>query len=133
MDPAIVTARLSIVQEGTHVLADLLYTNVGDQPAFLFVANAGLDGTLENNVFKIKDEAETELSYVGPLSKRKPGPEDFRRLLPNEQVSTRVRLDTAYKFPSGAHGYRIVYSALHQYPDRPGFWRLVSNEARFLR
>ena len=133
MDPAIITARLSITQKDGHVFAELVYTNTGDRPALLLKINAALDNKLENDLFKINDERGNEVSYTGVLAKMgKPGPQDFLELMPKEQTSTRVRLDDVYKLATGRpRDYRVVYSAYHQYPDRPGFWELVSNEAHF--
>ena len=133
MDPANVTATLEILTSDISVEARVDYKNVSDKVAFLMLVNAGLTGELENDIFKIAAEDGTEVAYSGTLAKRpKPLLQDFQRLEPGQSVTARVRLDHAYTFLGDRrHEYKVVYSAYHQYPERTGFWELVSNEAHF--
>ena len=126
------SARLDIVLNHGLVFAELTYTNVSDGPAFLLSYNAALDDELEGDLFRITDERGKQIPYVGMLAKRKPRPEDFRRLEPNQQLTSRVRLDDVYEFPAdGPHEFKVVLSAFQQHPELPDVWKLTSNEAQF--
>lgn len=126
-----VSVRLEMHVSGSSVKAHLTFLNASSQDAFLEKSKAIVDGSLENNVFRITS-AEKKLPYIGIMAKRgEPSPEDFLRLPPGQQFGTTVDLTMAYEFLPGTHNYRIYYTALHAYTDNKDFWALRSNEVLF--
>lgn len=133
MDPVPIKATLVVEVADAVAVACLEFRNVAKHPAFLLMWNAALTPELENDVFEITASDGTTVHYSGSLSKRsEPTLADFRLIEPGQSALARVTLDTSYAFPAGpARKYRVVYSAFHPYPGRPGLWKLVSNEVHF--
>ena len=86
---------------------------------------------MENNVFEISSDSR-KLEYKGIYEKLGTSkPEDFAKLVPGGTVEAWVKLNDAYKFLPGLHTYKVIYSALHPFPSKPGFISLESNEVDF--
>jgi hypothetical protein len=132
MVAGIVKVSLGIEASERAVFATLIFSNESStETAYIERFNGCLDGSVENDVFRITRNGK-EVEYVGPLEKRRaPGAEDFAKLPPGERLTRKARLDEAYAFPPGAFEYKALYSALHPYPDRPGFVELTSDEVVF--
>jgi hypothetical protein len=126
-----VDVKLSVAVEAQSVTATLTFTNQSSADVHIEKINGCLDGSIQNDVFKITADGERVL-YTGALAKRfPPGPEDFVKVAPGKKLTTTVRLDQAYGLIPGSHRYRAAYSALHPFPDRPGFLSLESNSVSF--
>ena len=126
-----VAVKLVVATSSATIAATLTYTNTSSENAFIEKINGCLDGHIDNNVFELTAD-NRRIDYTGILVKRRaPGPDDFVKLPPGEKLITTVRLEETYEFLPGSHTYRVVYSALHSYPEHPGFIELKSNEEKF--
>lgn len=131
MSSSPVAVRLEVSPAGGVVNATLTFKNTSDVVAYVEKINGCLEGGIENDVFHIETGGQ-EVDYTGTLAKRRPpGPDDFVKLPPKQEIATSVRLTDAYDFLAGTHRYKAYYSALHAYPDRPGFTELKSDEVTF--
>lgn len=126
-----VQVNLEVQAQGRNVTAKLTFRNAGGQDAFIERVNACDGGRIRNDLFEITRD-DQRVPYIGRLAKRAaPGPEDFIKVAPGHSLSNTVQLDSVYQFPPGPGTYTVRYSALNPYPDRDGFFELVSNEAVF--
>ena len=126
-----VQVNLVVQVQGRSVTATLTFRNASGQDAFIERVNACDGGRIRNDLFEITKD-DQRVPYIGRLAKRAaPGPEDFIKLAPGQSLSNTVQLESVYAFPPGAGTYKIRYSAYNPFPDRDGFFELVSNEVVF--
>ncbi len=126
-----VTAQLAVTAQGKNLHAVLNFVNVSKQNVYLDKISACDGGRLSDDVFRISMDGQN-VPFSGRKSSRPahPGPRQFVTLLPGEQVHESVKLNQAYRLPSGAHTYSVVYSGPHVYPDRLQAFTLTSNAAQ---
>ena len=126
-----VQVNLEVQVSGRNVAAKLTFRNAGSQDAFIERVNACDGGRIRNDIFEITTDGQ-RVPYIGRLAKRAaPGPEDFIKVAPGQSLSNTVQLDSVYQFPPGPGTYKVRYSALNPFPDRDGFFELISNEVDF--
>lgn len=122
---------LSVDVLGKRPRASLTFVNGTAHNVFLEKVNACVSGKIENDVFQITSNG-VPLRYVGMLAKRNPpGPQDFVKIVPGQKLISVVFLDDAYEFLQGQHSYTARYSALHDYPDKPDYFELSSEDFTF--
>lgn len=123
--------KLNIEVVFKEVYAVVQFINNSTDVVFIEKRNGCLNGFVENNVFEISSDG-AKAEYIGIYEKLSaPKLEDFGRLAPGSTLRTRVKLNDVYEFLPGQHDYRAVYSALHPFPDGPGFVSLESNKVHF--
>ena len=125
--------KLAVVVFRDQITAQLIFTNQGNSPFFLYKPNFAEGGEIEKDLFEVF-EGERRLEYVGRLAKYgPPDEEDFVKIAPGEQFKAEISIEQAYEFPEKEGPFRVRYSALNPYPDRDGFVELESNEVSFRR
>lgn len=126
-----VTAQLAVTAQGKNLDAVLNFVNVSKRNVYLDKISACDGGRIGDDVFRVSVDGQN-VPFSGRKSGRlaHPGPRQFITLLPGEQVHESVKLNQAYRLPSGAHTYSVVYSGPHVYPDRLQAFTLTSNDAQ---
>ena len=110
------TVKLTVFVEGKNVRARLDFTNLSSQIVYLDKVNACANGKIGANVFRIQAEDGRIVEFKGKQAKRprNPGPDQLLPLVNGSSLSEEVNLNSAYRFPKGAHDFSISYSAEHK-------------------
>ena len=126
-----VTAALTVSPQRKDLSAVLNFTNVSNHPVYLNKISGCLDGKIGDDVFQITADGQP-VPFSGHKTSRPgvPGPRQFTALTPGETVRAVVDLSKSYRLPSGTHTYRVVYSAVHNYPARLQSFTLRSAPAQ---
>ena len=125
------TVQLTVTDQGKNLYAVLDFVNVSKQAVYLDKISACEGGRIRDSVFRVLVDGQN-VPFSGRKSGRpvRPGPRQFITLLPGENVHESVKLNQAYRLPSGAHTYSVAYSGPHIYPDRVQAFTLTSNSAQ---
>lgn len=129
---SIVRIQLTLRQKGTELWTTMSFKNQSSKPVYLNKIDIGMGNRLLNKLFIIK-QGQREIPYAGVMVKRRaPTADDFVLLEPGKRVQTTIRLDQAYAFLSGRHGYTIQYQHYHGSPTDQNFLlELASAERPF--
>ena len=123
------TVSLALTPERKDVRATLSFTNVSSHDVYLDKVSACADGKIGDDLFHILADGQP-VPFSGKKTKRRsdPGPRQFIKLVPGENVIERATLNRSYRFPSGTHTYSVTYTGSHLYPARLQSLTLSSNE-----
>jgi len=126
-----VTAQLAVTAQGKNLYAVLDFVNASKQAVYLDKISACAGGKIRDSVFRVLVDGQN-VPFSGRKSSRPAhlGSGQFITLLPGEEVHESVKLNQAYRLPSGAHTYSVIYSGPHVYPDRMQAFTLTSNSAQ---
>ena len=115
--PASVT--LSVDVSSHRVLVYLAFENHSADQDFYLEKSKVPEAPLRSDLFRIESEGKP-VAYLGPMAKRRaPGPEDFVKLAPREELKKGADITDLYGFLPGSHDYTIQYCAFHSDPHDP--------------
>jgi hypothetical protein len=126
-----IETTLAMEVTGKDVVAKLTFRNRSKEDQFIDKRMGVLDGDMTVPVFLIESDGRAVRSTILLSKFPGPGPDDYVKLGPEQQVSTTVRLSGAYDFSRGKHRYRIRYQAYHGRPDHSALVKLTSNSVEF--
>jgi hypothetical protein len=113
--PASVT--LSVNVSSHRVFVYLVFANHSADQDFYLEKSKLPEAPLRSDLFRIESEGKP-VAYLGPMAKRRaPGPEDFVKLAPREELKKGADITDIYGFLPGSHDYTIQYCAFHSDPD----------------
>jgi len=108
----IIEVDLTLAVKENRLLAQLVFSNNTSNKLLLDKFLICYNNSIRNNLFKVFDDENREVDYIGPYVKRFITEEDYISVPPGEKVETSVALNEVYEVKSGKR-YKIQYSAYH--------------------
>ena len=103
---------LTLTIKENSLLAHLVFSNNTSNELLLDKFLICYNNSIRKNLFKVFDDKNHEVDYLGPYVKRFITEEDYILLNPGEKMETIVSLNEAYEVKNGKR-YTIQYSAYH--------------------
>ncbi|WP_205514173.1 hypothetical protein [Longitalea arenae] len=127
MDENLLNIELNIEKNESLLVAHLVFSNSSSDEIYLDSQTICADSKTHRNVFKVLDEKNNEIDYVGRFVNRQVRREDFIPLKGGQKIKTDVVLNDVYKVLRG-HRYFVQYSVFHPtYMEDAEFTILESN------
>ncbi|WP_207514579.1 hypothetical protein [Longitalea luteola] len=127
-----INLQLSIEVNNDDVIANVNFLNNSSTILYLDYWTIGLNKTLTNSIFSIRDENNKHVLYSGAMAYRKIVPEDFIPLNPGESINTRIIVNRDYEIIKG-HTYKVFFCAYNPtFPDKQPRLELQSNIVEFV-
>ena len=112
MEETSIVINLTVEQRENVLVAHLLFFNNSSIKYYLDKYTICYNGEFTREVFKIIDEKNNKLDYMGAMIKRKIKPEDFMPLDSGDSIKTRVILNNVYRLRRGRK-YSIQYTVFN--------------------
>jgi hypothetical protein len=108
----IIEVDLTLAIKENSLLAHLVFSNITSNELLLDKFLICYNNIIRNNLFKVFDDKNREVDYLGPYVKRFISEEDYISVHPGEKVETSVVSNEVYEVKKGKR-YKIQYSAYH--------------------
>jgi hypothetical protein len=127
-----INIHLSVEVINDDALADVTFLNNSSEIIYLDYWTIGLNKTLTNSIFSIRDEDNKHVLYSGMMGYRQVVPEDFIALNPGESINTKIAINKNYKLVKG-HKYKIFFCAYNPtFENVQSRMDLLSNEVEII-
>lgn len=127
MEKNFVDIQLEVEVNENIMLAHLVFSNDTTDKIYLDKKTICTNGKVRRNIFKITDEDNKAVSYIGMMEKRIVVPEDFIPVNSGEKIETSIVLNEIYKVDKG-HKYTVQYSVYNPSYNKGRLNKMESNK-----
>lgn len=115
--------------DGETLGIEACFSNRSSDEVFLDKLLLMPGGKLPLSVLRLKNENGEDLDYLGPMTSKRAAavfPEDYRKLLPGEEVFCRINISDKFVLPR-RESFTVVYEAFNHDPSTDNDFTLKSN------